>query len=204
MSLLNLILLSFLLLFIVVLSCPVFIRLESSLTVMVHWVFIKVRLQLENGSVDTQIRLFGKKLKNRRRSASKKPPGKAATKRRSPKKTTKLTVTTVGEILQEAVTTRIVKQVLHFCRRLVCAFRIHLLKWDIGLTDYYWQGITMGILGGVPPSERIQIRGNFNAENDFVMILRLSLWRTLGAVFLLLVRFPYYQTFRLYRRIRSY
>jgi hypothetical protein len=205
MSLLSLILLSLLLLLVVVLSFPVFIRVESKPTVSLDWAFVKIRWRLEDGRFKTQVRVFGKKLNRRQKPSDlKKPKVKETPTPPTSRQTPKLTVSFIGEILRDTATTRILRQGWRFCRRLLGAFRIHLLKWNIGLSDFYWQGITMGLLGGLPSSERIQVRGNFNSENDFLMILRLSLWRTLGAVLLLLVRFPYYRAFRLYRRVRSF
>jgi len=185
-----------------ILSVPVIIRLESRPTVRVQWIFLRLRVQLDSGGVKTQVRLFGKPV----RSESKTPTPKEEpdVKPRSPKPSRNgKTSWEVGrEILEDAATAKILRQVWHFGRRSLRAFRLHYLQANIGLKDYYRQGMLMGWIAGLPRTKRFQLQGNFNAENNFVMIWRLSLLRILAAVLLLMLSFPYYRAIRLYLRIR--
>lgn len=194
--------LTILLILIGLLSVPVKIRLESSMLVCVQWVFLRFRITLESGSMSTELRLFNRQLKKRKKSDPEAPsPPRKSKKGTKPKK--KVPFSFVKETLQDVAVRKLLRQLLLLIQRLMTAVRIRLLHWNIGLRDYYWQGIVYGLVSGLPDTKHLQIRGNFQETNDFLLVAHVSIWRILGAILIFLLCFPYYRAVRIYFRYRA-
>ncbi len=189
------------LLLIVLLSIPVKVRLESTMVFLVQWIFLTVRIAADQKEVQTELLLFNKKIEKREKKkpkpdSKKKKPKKAKTKKKIP-------FSLVKETLMDAAVRKVFFQLLHLLQRCLSAIKIHLLNWNIGLNDYYWQGILVGLLNGLPDNENIQVRGNFEENNDFLLILQISIWRILAAIVIFLFFFPYIRAVRIYFKFRA-
>jgi len=58
-------------LLIVILSIPVKVRLESNLVFLVQWVFLTVRIIVEQNNVRTELQLFNKTIESRKKAKQK-------------------------------------------------------------------------------------------------------------------------------------
>lgn len=188
-------------LLIVVLSIPVKVRLESNLIFLVQWVFLTVKVIVEPNNVRAELQLFNKTIESRKKTKLKPTTKKKKTKKEKPKK--KIPFSFFKDTLQDVAVKKVLFQSLYLILRCFFAIKIRLLKWNIGLTDYYWQGIIHGIVSGLPDTKQWQIRGNFKEENDFLLIIQISIWRVLSAIFIFLFFFPYFRTIRIYMRFRA-
>ncbi|MBU2512964.1 hypothetical protein KJ966_16620 [bacterium] len=192
------------LLIIIVLGIPIRIRYESPMLCHINWVFIKIRITLRQGSIKTDVKLFNRKSRLFTSKKSTKPKEKPSKKKKKKKKKTrKLTMSLFFEVLQDKAVKKVVRLLLYFLVRSVKAITITLLNWNIGLKDYYWQGIIFGLLQSLPRTENFQITGNFMEENDLRLDMRISILRVLFAVLLLIIRFPYIGVFLVYRRLST-
>ena len=190
-------------LFIVLLSIPIRIQFQSPLLCHVKWLFIKARIRQTEGDVKTEIKLFNRKTSLFKKDKQKKeePPKKKKKKPEKKKKKRKITGSLILEILQDKATKKAVRLIPRFAFRVLKAFRITLLDCNIGLKDYYWQGIVFGIIQSLPKDENFQVKGNFMEDNDLRVGVNISLRRLFFAVILLLLRFPYLRAFLLYRKV---
>jgi len=188
-------------LLIVALSIPVKVRFESNLIFLVQWVFLTVRVIVEPNNVRTELLLFNKKIENRKKTKPKPTPKKEKAKEKKPKK--KIPFSFIKDTLQDVAVKKVLYQSLHLILRCLFAIKIRFLKWNIGLIDYYWQGIIQGIVSGLPDTKRWQIQGNFEEVNDFLLIIQISIWRVLSAIIIFLIFFPYFRTIRIYMRFRA-
>ncbi len=190
---------------ILILSIPVKIHVDSKPVLLMKWSFLKIRFVFLQDSVVTEFKLFNIKLRRKKKKAPKKPP-KASPKKKKPeeaKKTKKKITFQLGlEILQESCVKKIIRILYYFVIRFVKAVKISFLNCNIGLKDYYWQGITMGLLSALPRTETFQVNGNFEEINDLVLTLKISLWRVVSAIILFLLCFPYLRAVLLYRKVR--
>ncbi|MCP4753174.1 MAG: hypothetical protein GY866_19975 [Proteobacteria bacterium] len=187
------------------LSFPVRIRLESSLVFLIQWIFLKVRIVVGQDSVQAELELFSRKFDLSKKKTEEKPPKKEKKKKekkkaKKPKK--KMTFSMVMDILQDSVVKKLLFLVVRLVVRFMASIRIKFLKGNIGLKDYYWQGIAMGLLAGLPKTDNFRIDGNFEEINHFILIISISLWKVLSAIVLFLICFPYLKTLRLYLKIR--
>lgn len=189
------------LLLIILLSFPVKIRLESTLVFLVQWFILTVRVVVTEGDVQTELLLLNKKLEKKKKPEQKTEPEKEAKQPKKPKK--KVPFSLVKETLQDAAVKKILVQLLSLLRRCIAAARVRLLHWNIGLNDYYWQGIVHGLVSALPVTKQLQVRGNFEENNDFLMIVQISIWRVLGALLIFLLFFPYYRAMKIYLRFRA-
>jgi hypothetical protein len=175
--------------------------LESNLIFLIQWVFLTVRVIVEPNNVRTELLLFNKTIENRKKAKPKPTTKKEKTKEEKPKK--KIPFSFIKDTLQDVAVKKVLYQTLHLILRCVFAIKIRFLKWNIGLTDYYWQGIIQGIVSGLPDTKRWQIQGNFEEVNDFLLIIQISIWRVLSAIVIFLIFFPYFRTIRIYMRFRA-
>jgi len=184
---------------IVLLSFPVVVRLHSSLEFVVQWTFIKFWIVVSGNSVTTELHILGIKRapKKEKEKESSKP-----SKKKKDKQKKKITAALVWEILGDSAVKKILFQAYHFLRRLIKSVRISTLRLDFSLDDYYWQGILMGAVTGLPQTDNFRISGNFEEKNDWFVLIKISLWRILSATLLLLFCFPYLKALRLYRKIK--
>ena len=185
----------------VVLSIPVRIRVESRLVCYIYWFFIKVRIRSIKGNFKTDFKLFNRK--TRFFSAKKSPKEKAPSEKKKSKKKKKkeLTKDIVLEILKDRAVKKILRISIRFLNRCIHSIRISFLNWDVGLKDYYWQGILFGLLAVFPRSEDFRIAGNFQEINQFQAEIKISILRLVTALFILVFSFPYIRALLLYRRV---
>ena len=188
-------------LLIVILSIPVKVRLESNLVFLVQWVFLTVRIIVEQNNVRTELQLFNKTIESRKKAKQKPVTKQKKAKKKKPKK--KVPFSFLKDTLQDAAIKKVIYQSLHLVLRCLFAIKIRFLKWNIGLADYYWQGIIYGVVSGFPNTKRWQIHGNFDEVNDFLLIIQISIWRVLSAIAIFLFFFPYFRTLRIYMRFRA-
>jgi hypothetical protein len=179
-------------------SCPIVIRVKSKWVCTILWTVIRLEIVISEGQshFDLYILKLRFPLKEKKKSAKKtKSPVKQKAKK-------KLPFNSLKEVLFDQVVTRLIKLIIRFCLRLVKAIKIRVVRANIGLNDYYSQGILTGCLSSLPRSRNFQIIGNFEEVNDIDLHLRISLWRILWAVMLLVLRFPYYRTIKLLLKVR--
>ncbi len=186
---------------VVVLSIPVKVRLESNLTFLVQWVFLTVRIVIEKNKVRTELQLFNKTIEKRKKVKQKPVEKKEQAKKK--KLNRKIPFSFFKNTLMDAAVKKVLLQSLHLVRRCFSATHIRFLKWNIGLADYYWQGIIYGIISGLPNTKRWQIHGNFDEVNDFLLIVQISIWRILSAIAIFLFFFPYFRMIRIYLKFRA-
>ncbi len=195
------------LLVIIILSIPIRIRFESPMLCYINWIFIKIRITSKQGSVKTDVKLFNRKSRLFSSKTSDKPEPvseekpKKTKKKKKKREKKKLTPSLIFEILQDKAVKKSVKLLFCFLIRFIKAIKVTLLKWNIGLTDYYWQGIIFGLLQSLPQTENFQVNGNFTEVNDLKLNVRISIWRVIFAVLILIIRFPYIRAFLLYRKV---
>lgn len=195
---------SVLLLFFILCSFPIRVRVDSELVVRIRWLFLKMRIRSIEGELKTDIKLFNRKIRLFQRKKDTKPPSepkKDSPQKKKKKKSRKITPAMVYEGLKDIAVRKMARVVGFFLIRCLKSIRIKLLKADIGLQDYYWQGIITGLLHSVPDSDNLQLRGNFQDVTQGVMVIHISILKIIKAVILLLLTFPYFKTFRLYRRV---
>ncbi len=187
------------LLIILILSLPIRIRFESRPSCLIKWIFIKVHITMHQGSLQAEYRIFNKPVFTKPKKNKQKKPSKP-----SKKKKTKLKITAAKaiELLNDSAVKKILRSLFRLLYRLVMAVRINFLKWEIGMRDYYQQGIIMGLLSAIPETDCIQVNGNFEEINDILLIIDISLWRLVFAITPFFIGFPYISVFRLYRNLR--
>ena len=198
MNLLCWILLSCGLLVIFLVSCPIIIRVKSKWICTVRWTVFKLQIVFADGQTRFELHIFKLRfsLKGKKGPAEKtKSTGKQRAKKKLPFKSLK-------ELLFDKVVTRLLKLFVRFCMRLMKAVKISVIKCNIGLNDYYSQGILTGCLSSLPRNRNFQIMGNFEEINDIDLYLRISLWKILWAITLLVLRFPYFRTIKLLLKVR--
>ncbi len=188
------------LLLLTILSCPIRIRFESNLVCYINWLFVKVRIRSVKGTLKTELKLFNKKtgfFKKKKLTEKK----ESTSPKKSKKKRPKITKNLIMETLADVAVKKLFRIILRFCWRCIKAIHVSVLKWNIGLKDYYWQGIITGLLHSIPRSKNLQVSGNFLEDNDFILVVKVSILRIITALLLLLIRFPYIRTYLLYRRV---
>jgi len=183
------------------LSIPVKIRLESSLVCRIQWVFLTLRLTVDGSDIKKELLLFNRNIRKRVKPDKRRETITPEKKREAPKK--KIPFSLVKETLQDTGVKKVLRSLPPLLRRCLQAVRIRLLHWNIGLKDYYWQGIVQGLTSSFPNTTKLKIRGNFEEHNDLLVILHVSIWRILVAILLFLLFFPYYRAVRIYLRFRA-
>jgi hypothetical protein len=183
---------------VVLVSVPIRIRVDSEAILLIHWLFLRVRVSTSGGDLKTEFKLFRWKIKSRaeKQSTKKKKPDKEK------KSSGKMSFSLVRELLRDSAVKKVFFITLRLLVRCSRAVKISVLNCDIGLKDYFWQGIVMGLISGLPNSKSLQVNGNFEEFNKFLFVVKISIWRVLSAAVLFLIRFPYIRVFRLYYRLR--
>ena len=186
---------------ITILSFPIRIRFESNPVCYITWLFLKFRVRFIKGDLKTDMKIFNKKT----RLFKKKKPAKkkkiATPKKEKKKKQPKFTKDLVFKILSDIAVKKSLRVIFRFCWRCVNSVRISRLHCNIGLKDFYWQGILTGLSRSLPYSSNLQITGNFLEEKEFILECQISILRISLALSLLLLTFPYLKAYRLYRRV---
>ena len=203
------ILLSLGLLLITILSVPIRVRFESNPVCYITWLFLKFRVRFVKGDVKTDVKIFNKKtrwFKKKKKPTKKKEPSaakkeKKEKKEKKKKKQPKITKDLILGTLSDVAVKKSLRVILRFCRRCVNSVRISMLHCNIGLKDYYWQGILTGLFHSLPHTNNLQISGNFLEEKEFSLELQISILRIALALSLLLFTFPYLRAYSLYRRL---
>ncbi len=193
--------LSIFMLLIIVFSIPVRIRVESRLVCYIYWLFVKVRIRSVKGSVKTDLKLFNRKTSLFSPKKISKEASSPTAKKDKKEKRKKLTKEMVLEILRDQIVMKILRISIRFMTRCFRSVRISFLDWDIGLRDYYWQGILSGLLHAIPGSKEFRIAGNFQEMNQFQAEIRIGILRLIFALMLFLLSFPYFNAIRLYRKV---
>lgn len=195
-------LLTFGLLLITILSFPIRIRVESNPVCYITWLFLKFRVRFIKGDLKTDMKIFNKKTRLfKKKKPAKKKETAAPKKEKKKKKQPKLTKDLVFKTLSDVAVKKSLRVILRFCWRCVKSVRISRLHCNIGLKDFYWQGILTGLFRSLPYSNNLQITGNFMEEKEFVLECEISILRISLALSLLLLTFPYFKAYRLYRRV---
>lgn len=187
--------------FVAILSNPIRIRYESPMSCYIYWIFIKIRIKMRQGALKTDVKLFNRKSRLFSSKKKKQAQDKQDKKQKPGKSKRSFSLSMAMQILQDKAAKKAGSLLLGFLIRAIKAVKITLLNWDIGLKDYYRQGILCGILHSLPQSENFQITGNFSESNKLRLKIRISLWRLVFAVLILIVRFPYIRTYLLYRKV---
>ena len=81
------------------------------------------------------------------------------------------------------------------------AFHVFKFHCNIGLSDYFYQGVFAGLLSAIPSNKSFQIRGNFLEQNEFNLLIRGSLLHLLIATIWAFFRFPWIKTFKLVKKL---
>ena len=182
---------------------PIRVGFESSTgRVDVQWLFVRCTIALgkrENRSVVT---VFGKPVgRKKRRGKSKATPTRTTEKRK--RKLKKWSFGLLLEVLRHPAVFKGMRTLLRFGMRFLKAVRIQKLRWELGLQDYYWQGIIHGATACLPQNAAIRIDSNYRERNRLELHAHIPPWRLLYALLLLLCCFPYWGAFRLYRSLLS-
>lgn len=198
--------LSFFLFVVIILSFPVIVQVESKPVCYIKWLFIKVRIRPKEGSIKTDLKLFNiktslfeKKKKEKAAPVKKKDVKPKKPKKKKPKK--KVTKEMVFASLKDKAVKKAISVIFRFLRRCAKSIKVSALKWNIGIKDYYWQGIITGLLHSIPHTKKLQLRGNFQEKNEIFVVFKISILNLVAALVILLVRFPYLRAFLLYRRV---
>lgn len=199
---------TFLFVSLIVLFAPVRVYFESKPFCVIQWLFIKIRIRLAEGTVQSDLKLFNRKTrllssdKPKKKKPEKQSPASEKKKsKKKKKKLKKITFDLVLEILKDKAVSKSLNCARRFVVRVLKSGKFTFLKWNIGFKDYYWQGILTGLVAAVPKSEHLEINSNFQEVNDLVFNLKIYIWKLFLAVFLLLFSFPYLKVLRLYRRL---
>ena len=198
MNLFYWILLSGGLLAIFLISCPIVVQVKSQWVCLIKWTVLKLRIVFTEGQTHFELIVLTLRFPLKEKKASVKK-----TETKSKKKTKKkLPFESLKEVLFDKVITRLLMLIIRFGLRLVKAVKISVVRCNIGLNDFYKQGILIGWLSGLPHGDNFQIVGNFEEVNDIDLRLHVSLWRVLWAVTVLILSFPYYRTIKLLLKVR--
>lgn len=198
-------LLSFGLLLTTILSVPIRVRFESNPVCYITWLFLKCRVRFVKGDIKTDVKVFNKKTRWFKKKKPTKKEESSATKKekkeKKKKKQPRITKDLILGTLSDVAVKRSLRVILRFCWRCVNSVRISMLYCNIGLKDYYWQGILTGLFHSLPHTSNLRISGNFLEEKEFSLEIQISILRITLALSLLLLTFPYFKAYRLYRRV---
>jgi hypothetical protein len=195
--------LSILLFFIVILSFPVRIFAIHSPTVLtIRWLFLKMVVSISKSKTNWEYFFLGLKLKSRpkKEKTAVLKKKKKTQKKKSVKKSKvrKLSISFLKEIIQHPLIKKILKKILNLLKRLLKSVSFRQVSADIGLNDYYLQGIVHGFSHRIN-SKQIQIRNNYLSSNHLEVDIKISIWGVLYALLIFLGSFPYFKTFRFYK-----
>ena len=184
--------------FVVLISFPILIQIQSKWFFLIQWTLFKLSIAIDGNQVKMDLLIFNW---HYRFGQKKSPKKKAETPtKKKPKK--KIPFDALKEALFDKAVSKSLNRLVRFFIHSVKALKIRVLRCNIGSSDYYWQGILIGLFSSLPRSRNFQISGNFEEANDFYMVVRLSIWRLLWAMFLLILFFPYYRIIKLIFKVR--
>ena len=199
-------LLSFATLLCLAASFPIRIDFESTSAVLyVRWLFLSSAIRLSKGSDRIAIAVFGRSLGTGKKAEkpNDSPSVESPPKKRKRKKLRKLTPGLVLGLITHPAVLKAAGTLVRFALRLLRAIEIKKLEWDIGLKDYFLQGIVHGATAHSTQNRTVRVHCNYREHNRFELRLHVSVWRLFHAALLLLCGFPYWRIYRLYRSLPS-
>ncbi|MCP4295198.1 MAG: hypothetical protein GY786_06295 [Proteobacteria bacterium] len=173
------------------------------------WIFFKIKYVFADNRLATSYHLFNYRLRQRERS-SKKKLNKTPTKKKKTiqdKKRGKgenFVLKLIKELTDNPSIPKILRKIFTLFRHLLNSFSIRRLDWDISIDDYYIQGILHGLISGFPETRKIAIKGNFEEINCFSLRAHLSIIKIVGTLFIFVITFPYLDSLRLYKKIKTF
>lgn len=108
----------------------------------------------------------------------------------------------IEEVRSDPAFDSIKRKSLHFLRRFWRSAKIEEIRARFDTGDFYTTAMFFAVLSWYPRPNRLKIEPNFVEEQFFLLLLKVSLWRILKALVLLLLFFPYLKTHRLYAHVR--
>ena len=187
----------------IVICLPIKIGFKTSTrTITIRYMFVLALIKLLGDKPKIRIYILGRpcKIQAEKKSAKKKKKIQAEKKSAKKKKRIKkVTPQLIIDILRQPSIPKITKVLVKFGFRSLFAVNIKRLNWDIGLKDYYLQGIVHGVSACIPQSKAITINNNYQGCNRLQLKMHIPIWRLLIALVLLLCCFPYLKTFQLYK-----
>ncbi|MDH5559217.1 MAG: hypothetical protein OEY59_00005, partial [Deltaproteobacteria bacterium] len=172
------------------------------LSLRIRWHFMNFRLESADDGMDASIWIFKKKIPLEKKTDKKETAQGEAKKEKKPKKiTTKWTFDDIIDLTTQKKTKKILYLVIRFLKRMIRSVSIKNLKLEMGIDDYYFQGIVHGLLYSMPETRHFRVRSNFDQKNEFHLTLKVSLPRIYKAILAFLLFFPYLHAYKLYKRV---
>ncbi len=168
----------------------------------ITWILFKFRVTFVDHKVLTSFHIFNYKLK-RNRKGTKKTNSAAKKTKTDPKKKKKITLNVIKELIQHPSIPKILKRAKQLGLRLIRSCSIKKLNWAISIDDYFVQGMLQGLISQIPKTRKISISGNFEEINAFTLRIHLSILKITGTLLLFLITFPYLDSLRLYKKIKT-
>ncbi len=187
-------------------SFPIRIDFESTSAVLyVRWLFLSSAIRLSKGPDRIATAVFGRSLGTGKKA--KRPndssPDEFPPKKRKRKTLRKVTPGLACELTTHPAVLKALGKLVRFLLRSLQAVEIKRIEWELGLKDYFLQGIVHGATAHLAQSGRVRVHCNYRERNRFELRLHVSVWRLLHAALLLLCGFPYWRVYRLYRSLLS-
>lgn len=175
-----------------------------AMSLRVSWFFLRYRAVYTESGTETELRLFLKRVRPKKRPSAPKKEQKQTkpAPSKEKKKRKKITFSMLLEVYHHQSVDKIKRLLIKLVFRIYRSVRISKLKVDFGLDDFFLQGVLSGLTTLVPESGKIQVQGNFEERNCCDIIVRISTWKVLTAIALFLFCFPYINCFRLLRNFR--
>lgn len=103
-------------------------------------------------------------------------------------------------LLQEPILYQILKKVFYLMYQSIKQIKIASFYWNIGLEDYYYQGIVNGLLYSIPKTKQFCLDGNFlNTHELDIRVYTYPIHMLyLGIKFILC--FPWWSVYKLYKK----
>ncbi len=195
--------------FFLLVPIKVLVKSEPNFVSEVSWIFFKIKYVFADNRLSTSYHLFNYRLKRRARSSKKKlkktPPKKKKTiKEKKGGKGENFVLKLIKELTDNPSIPKILRKISTLFRHLLNSFSIRRLDWDISIHDYYIQGILYGLISGFPKTRKISIKGNFEEINYFSLRAHLSIIKIVGTLLIFIITFPYLDSLRLYKRIKTF
>ena len=198
-------------LLLLVLVWPVRVHLEfAPLRFKLTWLFLSFRLFHENKQLQRRWHCFGvllkRRLPKRQRQRKKREAQSEKASRKERRGSSPEPVSSVPKRLllvrHDPIWGILVRKLYRLGRRIRKAVKITFFRCQIGVSDYYWQGIITGWVSCFPESASFSVQGNFQEFSHLKIACSISIWRLLVSVLLLLLLFPYLKAYRVYKRLR--
>ena len=188
--------------FILLVLIPVKIKISDTPypTLYICWLSLRFHAFKTEETVQTSLTFCGVSISPGGKKAA--PSAKKKKGSSSPKKSKKIGFAEIKKIALSPEIRPIIYRLFRFVLRIFKGCKITLLKWDIGLEDYYLQGIITGLAYAVPQSKRISICCNFQEQNAVDFRLNFYIWKFIVAIVSLLLFFPYLKMYKLIKLIK--